>query len=171
MILPTFVFVMEGLPMVAFNDHLAPLLDGRDAARLRRVSRTCKDLVDNSRYLTRRRKQHYIWLDEPECIKDETAEDIEFVSWVPYQTFAYLLKRNPPVEGITEIKSSAKRQRWLMTNHYESHSNYNDSIWDVVPRNVKLLQYRPLGGNQRHALANHLSTHRGGCVLMEIEYE
>ncbi len=156
--------------MVAFNDHLAPLLDGRDAARLRRVSRACKDLVDGSPYLTRRRKQHYIWLDEPEAIKDETAEDIQLVSYVPYQTFAYLLKRKPSVENIVEIKSVSKRRRWLMTNHYEEHSNYHDAVWDEVPNNVKLLQYRPLGGSARHTLADELRVHRGGCVLMEIQY-
>lgn len=156
--------------MVPFNDHLAPHLDGRDAARLRRVSTACKNLVDGSPYLTRRRKQHYIWLDDPEAIKDETAEDIEHIGWVPYQTFAYLLKRKPAVEVIVEIVSRSKQRRWLMTNHYESHSSYRDAIWNTSPNNVKLIEYRPLPGTQRHMLTPGLTVHRGGCVLMEIQY-
>lgn len=159
---------LEGLLVNVFVHHIAPLLDGRDASYLRAVSTTCKNLVDSSKYLTRRRKQHYIWLDDPECIKDLTAEDITLVTSVPYHEFAFILGRKPMVENVMLIQSTQKRKHWLITNHYESHSSYRDSTWDDAPDNVILLEFKTLPNNARHYLKPNLSVHRGGCVLMRI---
>lgn len=159
---------METVPWVAFEYHLAPLLDGRDAARLRRVSKTMRNLVDSSRYLTRRRRQHYIWLDDPGELQELLSSDLELVGDVPYQTFALLLHKKPAVEHIMEVKCNVTGARWLITDHYEEHSRYRNAVWDEVDRNTQLIEFKTLGNCQRLRLGTHITVHRGGCVIVRI---
>lgn len=67
----------QGFPLDVFNNVLAYMLDGRDAAWLAATCRLWRERVENNRYLQMRRRTHYVrcdtWEEFAWCMRNQEA--------------------------------------------------------------------------------------------------
>lgn len=152
---------MERVDYNVFENFIANHLDGRDAARLRRCSRTCRKLVDRCASLRRKMLIHYVYLQDVSDLVDEFEGEL---------SRGYNLRDNitcPRVEGSLLTRDVKSKVFYWVSNHYEEHSHYGDTRWDDFANdNPHLLwwciEYPPLRGTGRFKLGE-VSFHRGGC--------
>lgn len=154
---------MEGLLQDIFNKHIAPRLDGRDAARLCRVSKKMKQLVEGSPYLTRRRVTHYIRLNDVSELDEELGEQLK-------SFFGQLVRGfhgNEYYHGEGRAWVHNKHGQYLLFNNHYDHLNFMDDEWlqfaQTTPHKFWLIQYPPLTGVARHTVESY-QFWRGCCA-------
>lgn len=155
---------MEELLPQLFVNVIAPHLDGRDAARLCRVSRKMKKLVEASRYLSYRRKTHYIQLNCVSELEWHLGHHLEELNSEVDPSFWYW------GEGKKRVRDPWGRTL-VVNNHYD-HVHFCGSNWGTFAEQCThkfwLLEYPPLQGVGRYKIGK-VEFWRGCCAKILIE--
>lgn len=149
---------------------VAPLLDGRDAARLSQVNWASYTAVRCCPHLVRRMKQHYIYLEDYSKLSTLLPDDLEFVCNRPGSLGLPIAL---PVEGVEVYSSRHTGRKYVLSNHYEEHSHFLDSFWDTFGERYAeisshlLVEFPVIPGSCRFRLGEW-TVWRGGVVIMRL---
>lgn len=154
---------MINLPNPVFHTHIAPHLDGRDAARLASTCTALRNLVDRNNYLKRRRITHFVRLSHIQELDEELRG--------PLTTLCYGCKEDVihyRGEQTTTVKNALEEE--LLVNNFYCIDDFLSKDWVVLaekcPYPFTLIAF-PFLSTGKHSVGD-MAFHRGYCIKIKL---